>query len=212
MAKTDVLKYDYENYYIEALKSGSLTEKEIRSEYSRLRKIANKRLEALGRSKFNKSQTYLKNVGKYVTLDKIKNERQLIYKLQDLAKFVTSKRGSVTGQYEIRRKTLETLHERGITFVTDKNLDAFGEFMEEARSRKYDEIYGSERLKDMFGFAEKKGMNPMELFNDFDYWVKNREKLKSIPKIKNKHNRTSDDYKKAIEKLENSKQSRKKKR
>ena len=30
MAKIDVLKYDYENYYVDALKSGSLTEKEMR--------------------------------------------------------------------------------------------------------------------------------------------------------------------------------------
>lgn len=212
MAKTDVLKYDYENYYIEALRSGSLTEKEMRSEYSRLRKIANERLAALGRSRFNKSQTYIKNVGKYVTLDKIKNERQLIYKLSDLAKFVTSKRGSVTGQYEIRRKTLETLHERGITFVNARNLDDFGDFMEEARTKLYSRIYGSERIKDMFGVAEKKGIKPQELFKDFAYWMQNREKLEAMPKIKNKRNLSSDDYKKAIEKLENGKQNRKKKR
>lgn len=212
MAKTDVLKYDYENYYIEALRSGSLTEKEMRSEYSRLRKIANERIAALGRSRFNKSQAYIKNVGKYVTLDKIKNERQLIYKLSDLAKFVTSKRGSVTGQYEIRRKTLETLHERGITFVNARNLDDFGDFMEEARTKLYSRIYGSERIKDMFGIAEKKGINPQELFQDFAYWMQNREKLEAMPKIKNKRNISSDDYKKAIEKLENSKQNRKKKR
>lgn len=212
MAKTDVLQYDYENYYIEALKSGSLTEKEMRSEYSRLRKIANERIAALGRSRFNKTQTYIQNVGKYVTLDKIKNERQLIYKLHDLAKFVTSKRGSVTGQYEIRRKTLETLHERGITFVTAKNLDDFGDFMEEARNKLYEKQYGSERVKDMFGLAEKKGINPQDLLKDFGYWIENREKLESIPKIKNKRNLSSDDYKKAIEKLENNKRSRKKKR
>ena len=212
MAKIDVLKYDYENYYVDALKSGSLTLKEMRSEYGRLRKIANSRLEALGRSRFSGTQAYILNVGKYVTLDKIKSERDLMYRLHDLAKFVTSKRGSVSGQYEIRRKTLETLHERGITFVTAKNLDAFGEFMEEARNKLYERNYGSERVKDMFGLAEKKGINPQELLKDFGYWVQNREKLESIPKIKNKRNLSSDDYKKAIEKLENGKQSRKKKR
>ena len=62
MAKIDVLKYDYENYYIEALKSGSLTLKEMRSEYSRLRKIANSRLEALGRSRFSNTQAYIRNM------------------------------------------------------------------------------------------------------------------------------------------------------
>ena len=198
MAKIDVLKYDYENYYIEALKSGSLTVKEMRSEYSRLRKIANKRLSALGRSKFSGTQAYILNVGKYVTLDKIKSERDLMYKLQDLSKFVTSKSGSVTGQYEMRRNALESLRERGIDFVNEKNFELFGQFMEEARIRGYARIYGSERVSELFGTASKKGINPEELFKDFGYWMTNRQNLEETPKIKNEKKRNSAEYKKAI--------------
>lgn len=198
MAKIDVLKYDYENYYIEALKSGSLTLKEMRSEYSRLRKIANKRLSALGRSKFSNTQAYLLNVGKYVTLDKIKTERDLMYRLHDLAKFVTAKSGSVTGQYEIRRNALESLRERGIDFVNEKNFELFGQFMEEARIRGYAKIYGSERVSELFGIAYKKGMNPEELFKDFGFWMQNRQNLEETPKIKNENKRNSSEYKKAI--------------
>lgn len=198
MAKIDVLKYDYENYYVDALKSGSLTLKEMRSEYSRLRKIANKRLSALGRSKFSNTQAYLLNVGKYVTLDKIKTERDLMYRLQDLAKFVTAKSGSVTGQYEIRRNALESLRERGIDFVNEKNFELFGQFMEEARIRGYSKIFGSERVSELFGIASKKGMNPEELFKDFGYWMTNRQNLEETPKIKNENKRNSAEYKKAI--------------
>lgn len=198
MVKIDVLKYDYENYYVDALKSGSLTLKEMRSEYSRLRKIANKRLSALGRSKFSGTQAYILNVGKYVTLDKIKSERDLMYKLQDLSKFVTSKSGSVTGQYEMRRNALESLRERGIDFVNEKNFELFGQFMEEARIRGYAKIYGSERVSELFGIASKKGMNPDELFKDFSFWMQNRQNLEETPKIKNENKRNSTEYKKAI--------------
>ena len=198
MARTDVLKYDFENYYVDALKSGTLTEKEMRSEYSRLRKIANKRLSALGRSRFSNSQAYLLNVGKYVTLDKIKSERDLMYRLQDLAKFVTAKSGSVSGQYEMRRNALESLRERGLHFVNEKNFELFGQFMEEARIRGYARIYGSERVSELFGTASKKGINPEELFKDFGYWMTNRQNLEETPRIKNENKRNSAEYKKAI--------------
>ena len=198
MARTDVLKYDYENYYVDALKSGTLTEKEMRSEYSRLRKIANKRLSALGRSRFSGTQAYILNVGKYVTLDKIKSERDLMYRLQDLAKFVTAKSGSVSGQYEMRRNALESLMERGLHFVNEKNFEMFGQFMEEARIRGYAKIYGSERVSELFGVASKKGIKPDELFKDFGFWMQNKQNLEEMPKIKNEKKRNSAEYKKAI--------------
>lgn len=198
MARTDVLKYDYENYHIEALKGGTLTIKEMRAEYSRLRKIANARLEALGKSKFSSTQAYLLNVGKYVTLDKIESERDLMYKLHDLARFVTAKSGSVTGQYEIRRNALESLRERGLTFVNEKNFELFGQFMEESRIRGYAKIYGSERISELFGVASKKGIKPEELFQDFAYWMENRQNLEETPRIKNANKRNSAEYKKAI--------------
>lgn len=212
MAKIDVLKYEYENYYVDALKSGTLTEKEMRSEYSRLRKIANARLEALGRSKFSNSQAYLKNVGKYVTLDKIESERDLMYKLHDLARFVTAKSGSVSGQYEIKRNALESLRERGLDFVNEKNFELFGQFMEEARIRGYAKIYGSERIAELFRTATKKGINPQELFKDFGFWMENRQKLQEMPKIKNYKKRNSDEYKKAIEREYEKKRESQKKR
>ena len=199
MAKIDVLKYDYDNYYIEALKSGSLTLKEMRSEYSRLRKIANSRLKALGRSRFSNTQAYLLNVGKYVTLDKIESQRDLMYKLHDLAKFVTAKSGSVSGQYEMRRNALESLQERGLDFVNESNFELFGQFMEEARIRGYAKIYGSERIAELFGTACKKGINPKELFKDFGFWMENKQQLEELPKIRNEKKRNSDEYKKAIE-------------
>lgn len=198
MARTDVLKYDFDNYYVDALKSGTLTIKEMRSEYSRLRKIANARLEALGRSKFSSTQAYILNVGKYVTLDKIESERDLMYKLYHLARFVTAKSGSVTGQYEIRRNAIESLRERGLGFVNEKNFELFGQFMEEARIRGYAKIYGSERVSELFGTATKKGIKPEELLKDFTFWMKNRQNLEEMPRIKNANKRNSAEYKKAI--------------
>ena len=72
------LKFPREYYYPEALKAGSLTDQQMRQEYSRLRAIANKRLQRFEGTKYENSQTYLRNVGKYVPLSAIGSQRELI--------------------------------------------------------------------------------------------------------------------------------------
>ncbi len=199
MARQDLHNYPDEYYYPEALKSGVLTIEEMRKEYSHLRKLANQRLEALGRSEFSEHQSYLRNVGKFVPLAQITSERELIHKLYEAKKFTSARSGSVTGLRAIERQTLETARERGLTFLNKNNLRAFGEYMEEARARGYAKLYGSERVAELFGTATKKGFNPDELFADFQYWMENRAELAQTPKIKNAKQRTSGHYKTALE-------------
>ena len=59
MAKRNqaTLKYAWYEYTPEALQSGSLSEKEIRDEYRRLRNIANKRIDRLERAGYTDTQT-----------------------------------------------------------------------------------------------------------------------------------------------------------
>lgn len=199
MARQDLHSYPDEYYYPEALKSGVLTVEEMRKEYSKLRKLANQRLEALGRSEFSEHQSYLRNVGKFVPLSQISSERELIGKLYEVKKFTSARSGSVTGLRMIERQTLETARERGLTFLNKNNLRAFGEYMEEARARGYAKLYGSERIAELFGTATKKGFNPEELFADFNYWMENRQELAKTPRIKNDRQRTSEQYRNAIE-------------
>ena len=202
MARQDLHNYPDEYYYPEALKSGVLTVEEMRKEYSHLRKLANQRLEALGRSEFSDHQSYLRNVGKFVPLSQIESERELIAKLYQVKKFTSARSGSVSGLRAIERQTLETARERGLTFLNKGNLRAFGEYMEEARARGYAKLYGSERVAELFGTATKKGFDPDELFNDFQYWMDKRAELAQTAKIKNPSQRTSDNYKTVMENRE----------
>lgn len=199
MARQDLHSYPDEYYYPEALKSGVLTVEEMRKEYSRLRKLANQRLAALGRSEFSEHQSYLRNVGRFVPLAQITSERELVYKLYELKKFTSAKSGSVSGLRSIRKQTIETFHDRGWTFINNSNIKEFGDFMEECRLRGYRQLYGSERCGELFRAAKGKGVTPAELFDDFAFWMKNREELAKTPKIKNAKQRTSEQYKNAIE-------------
>lgn len=208
MSRKDILNYPEEYYYPEALKEGALTAKEMRAEYSRLRTVANKRLERFKGTKYEDSQSYIKNANKFVRLKDIENERDLIYKLYELKKFVTAKSSSVSGMREIERKTLETAHDRGLTWLNAGNLQSFGAFMEECRAKGYARLYGSERCAQLFGTAAKKGLDPAEVQADFNYWMQNREALENAPKFRNKDQRTSENYKERLNELEKKKRRR----
>ena len=201
MPRKDVLKYDADYYYPEALKEGILTEKEMRAEYSRLRAIANKRLERFRGTKYETAQSFIRNDGKFVPLKEISTERDLIYKLYELKKFVTAKSSSVSGMKEIEKKAIETAHDRGLTWLNSGNIQDFGQFMDECRAKGYARIYGSERCAELFGTAAKKGLSPAEIQADFAFWMENRNQLENAPKFRNKDMRTSANYKERLKKI-----------
>lgn len=201
MARQDLHNYPEEYYYPEALKSGVLTEAEMRKEYSYLRAIANKRLERFPGTEFAEHQSYLKNVDKFVPLTEITSTRELIMRLYEVKKFTSAKSSSVSGLREMQRRAIETARERGLTFINKSNIKEFGEFMEEARQRGYARIYGSERIAELFGVATKKGINPEQIFKDFHYWMEARKELASMPRIKSPEERTAENYRAKLESL-----------
>lgn len=106
----------------------------MRKEYSRLRSIARKRLERLGKSEFAETAEYQLNKSHYPKLEKIQSSYELANRLTDLQKFLAAKGSTVTGQKRIQKAKLETLHEHGYTFVNKGNIREFGEFMQFMRS------------------------------------------------------------------------------
>lgn len=203
-------------YHYEAFKYGNVDSAQLRKEYSRLRKTANRRLERMEGTRYENSQTYLKNAGRYTTLEQIEQEalahaqnlkpeaRQryvdmhVAKKLADMYKFLTAKTGSIRGMQRVENELIESLHERGLTFVNKKNIQQFGEYMEYMRTLHAGRQYDSERAAELFGTATKKGINPMEIAEDFTFWKEHEEELEDMPKFKNAKKRTAEDYKKAL--------------
>lgn len=213
------VQFGFENedlYNYEAFKYGNVDGADLRKEYSRLRRVANSRLKRMEGTKYDKSQTYLRNVGKYVTLEEIeaealryarnlKPEAQSRYvdmhvakKMSDMYRFLTSKTGSIRGMQRAENNMIEALHERGLTFVNKQNIQQFGEYMEYMRTLHKNRQYDSERAAELFGTASKKGINPMEIAEDFDFWKQHDEELAALPKIANKEKRNAAAYKKLL--------------
>ena len=210
-------RFDNEDLYnYEAFKYGNVNSADLRKEYSRLRQIANARLKRMEGSRYEKSQTFLRNAGKYTTLKDIEEEAlkyahnlkpeaqakfvdmHVAKKMAEMYKFLTSKTGSIRGMQRAENNMIEALRERGLTFINKQNIQQFGEYMEYMRTLHKNRQYDSERAVELFGTATKKGINPMEIADDFEYWKQHEEELSAMPKIANKERRTAADYKKLL--------------
>ena len=133
------LAWDYDEYYPYRLEQ--MDESALRKEYTRLRKIANKRLARLQASKYKDSELAKEYAGGFEILA---NVADLPRELTVLARFVASERSSITGLQRIDKQTISTLHQHGYTFVNAKNVRQFGAFMEEMRQAGLSKIYSSE--------------------------------------------------------------------
>lgn len=189
IADVDFIKYHPEN--------DDLSIAEKRKEYARLRKIANARLKNFEGTPYTSTQTYIKNAGKFIPQSQI-SDRDIKYMLYDVAKFVDAKTSSVSGMRDIERRTIETAHERGMTWLNKGNLRDFGRYMDFLRAKYGAKNFDSERAQEVYGVATKKGLNSDEILKDFTFWKANLEELENLPKFRNPEKRTSENYKERL--------------
>lgn len=173
-------------YTREALRNSKVwTDQLIRREYSRLRDIAQKRLERLGRNE-PESYAYRANVGQYAPA-RGQTTEELRTQLPLLAKFIAAKTGSVKGIQEQRRKAVLSLKEKGFTFINNSNIRAFGEFMDAFRAKKgAARSYGSFEAGELFEFTQEHGIDPERVKKDFAKWLAQQRKLRTYVRKRNK--------------------------
>lgn len=193
------LTYDRDLYYYSTLKIAQpLSEQEAKKEYSRLRSIARKRLERFEGTEWTDTQIYKYNKNNFPTIANIKNIDELYRRLDMIARFLSSKRGSVSGLKQERKANIETLHEHKYSFVNVKNFRKFADFMEATRMEAQKFLYDSNRVAELFRVGEKKKIDPTELEKDFASWMNNLEKLKKMKPITNKNKVSANAYRKAL--------------
>ena len=156
---------DLEAYTGTALRNADIwTPEKIRSEYSRLRSIARKRLERL-EVKEPESYAYRYNKDRYKPVAQM-SVAQMRAELTNLAKFITAKTGTVRGIEEQRRKAIAKLTERGYTGVTAGNLRQFGKYMESWRDLSKQVMRkGSPTAVELFEFIQEHDI-PWEVVNE----------------------------------------------
>ena len=195
------LRYPVESYVPSVvMMSKYMTEKQMISEYSRLRSIARKRLERFEGTEWVDTQQYRANAGRYKPVKEIKNKTELVALLSDVSRFVTARTGSVSGLQSQRRQSIQSLHEHGYTFVNRKNFKQFADFMEDWRTWDRNHLYDSARVAELYHEAKKKQISPDQLKRDFEFWLEKNslEALQNMKRISSKKPHSALDYKKAI--------------
>lgn len=193
--KQATLKYAWYEYTPEALQSGSLSEKEIRDEYRRLRNIANKRIERLEKAGYEQTQTYLRNVGAYKSTSNY-TVPELQYKLYQISKFVAAKSSTVSGMRLIEKEAIETLQEKGLGRIN--NLQEFGDFMSWARTKYKSSEFDSERAAEIFNEAKRRNISIEEIEKDYELYRDNYHQFTELPVYRKAERRTSEWYRKAL--------------
>lgn len=181
-----VLTYPRDYYMVSSMELADvMTEREMRAEYSRLRSIAVKRLARLKNNKYTDDNFYRYNAERYIPLADIKNEKQLMQKLSDIAYFLESRRSLITERRKLESETIETLHEHGLDFVNRKNLKDFGEFMEAFREQHLESLYSSDEAASLFGLTQEKRVRSDEIQKYFKEFLGQQE---AISKLERKSN------------------------
>lgn len=190
------LMYEKEVYTPEGAKA--ISDRQLRKEYTRLRSIARKRLERFEGTEWTDTQVYKLNVGVYKPLKQINTNRELRHLFSQVARFVMSETGSVSGLEKQREHAVESLNDRGYDFVSKDNFRKFAEFMEYARVSNLNRMYDSKRIADFYAASEKKQLSNKELQDAFRSWQRNQKKEK---KIQNKDPRNSSQYRSQFDEL-----------
>lgn len=166
------LKYSYLTYTPTAYRRSDFDEKEMRREYSRLRKVSMKRIARLKKAGYDdrfiqyyeKRMPFLKDIHGKAALSKA---------LSIQSRFIISSMSSVTGRRKQEQQSLQTLREHGYNIQKD-DIREFGKFMQYARSlidsvffdsaraaTFFEENYNSDAIDEMYREYQKREKIPL---------------------------------------------------
>ena len=151
----------------------------MRAEYTRMRDVAQKRIKRLGKQ-FPESkayQTHAKGFPKLKNLD----PRDFPKAFAELAKFVRAKGSTVTGQKQIKEKTIKTWQDQGLN-LNSKNYDKTIKILEEMRKQKI--VYGSDKAVELAdSMLDLDDQQTNEWLDHLDTLLQHTDELQEIPDL-----------------------------
>lgn len=193
--------FSFPDEFYENVDDSFMTWGQKRSELRRLQHIANDRLQKFSGTEWEQSDVYKSNKGQYDKNVKKMSRAEVDMKLNQVYRFLKSKKSTVRGNQIARARTIRSLHQAGFTGINKGNLKQFGEFMDKIRAANLDAIYTSDEVVDMFELFEKKGIKDKDaLIEDFDAFYDKKNELEKIPRPKDSKKRTAEYYRKRMKK------------
>lgn len=171
-----------------------LPESELRKEYTRLRRVAQKRLDRIERSSdFSDSPIVTNNKPWLATPPSSIPAADLPSALSHVASLLSAKTGTLTGLRKARAKTLESLRSSGVRGITPKNYGSFTSFMR--KTQVYREAYipypkrskGTERRDAarqlrprMFSLTQNGNVSESAIMKEFQFFRDNLDKIEKL--------------------------------
>lgn len=124
----------------------SMSQSEMNKEYSRLRSVARKRLDRLGKSDlFSNSEVYKYYKNRFKQIKQFENAEVSAQTMTDLLRFLSSDLSTIKGQNKLRNQRIMTLRSYNLE-VNDANFEMITDVMEYLRAEYNDLFFDSDQL------------------------------------------------------------------
>ena len=151
----------------------------MRAEYTRMRDVAQKRIKRLGQQ-FPESKAYQSHAKGFPKLKEL-DPRDFAKAFSELAKFVRAKGSTVTGQKEIKNKTIKTWQDQGLN-LNQKNYDKTIKILEEMRKQKI--VYGSDKAVELAeSMLDLDDQQANEWLDHLETLLQHTDELQEIPDV-----------------------------
>ena len=151
----------------------------MRAEYTRMRDVAQKRIKRLGKQ-FPESKAYQSHKQGFAKLKDL-DPRDFPKAFAELAKFVKAKGSTVTGQKQIKEKTIKTWQDQGLN-LNSKNYDKTIKILEEMRKQKI--VYGSDKAVELAdSMLDLDDQQTNEWLDHLDTLLQHTDELQKIPDL-----------------------------
>ena len=151
----------------------------MRAEYTRMRDVAQKRVKRLGKQ-FPESKAYQSHKQGFAKLKEL-DPRDFPKAFAELAKFVRAKGSTVTGQKQIKEKTIKTWQDQGLN-LNSKNYEKTIKILEEMRKQKI--VYGSDKAVELAdSMLDLDDQQTNEWLEHLDTLLKHTDELQEIPDV-----------------------------
>lgn len=148
---------------------------DLRAEYSRLRSIAQKRISRIKGTEFEQSAIFKENRHGFLTVKQAQAQDVLVDELMSIRRFLLETTSTLTGARERKAKILNTLNERGYTFVNSENYWEYTQFMDFADSMLKGTYYSSDFVNDLFEKFESQGSSLEQMKRWFTNWMSSQD-------------------------------------
>ena len=151
----------------------------MRAEYTRMRDVAQKRIKRLGKQ-FPESKAYQNHTKGFPKLKDL-DPRDFAKAFSELAKFVKAKGSTVTGQKEIKNKTIKTWQDQGLN-LNQKNYDKTIKILEEMRKQKI--VYGSDKAVELAeSMLDLDDQQTNKWLDHLETMLQHTDELQEIPNV-----------------------------